>query len=438
MKEMNKHTYKLEVGILLIAFMVINFSFNAQGQTLEDVIVEEYYVSETATTYRIYLDMAEGDKLLSVFGYAGDEGILGNELKFETSTDFEQNFLGEDFGEDINSVLFLSFPELALDTYISVGACAINFAGVPENLDTDDTDILDFKSPDGFVQANVKTTRALGLSAINNEVFSDITATNGAYFIPGGASGFTDENVILIGQYTTNGVFQFRFNVQLQNGSNEQIYLHTNETLPDGSIGIVDERLKFSSNPSACFDPFPSIDESSLTTTQNANSFVTQWQPLPNQIGCQIAVRLAGGSLLGTRIVGGDAASSFSIPGSALQPGTDYEWRVRCGCSQAPLIASPFTTWQSFSTPEGAGLQVLSNTATDNSTVSFIVHDGGRANLEVFDITGKKLSSLFSGDSEPGLEYRFDFTVSHLPTGLYLYRLTTDEEIKTKKFILAR
>ncbi|MFT5903425.1 MAG: hypothetical protein ACI9O2_000275, partial [Flammeovirgaceae bacterium] len=92
-----------------------------------------------------------------------------------------------------------------------------------------------------------------------------------------------------------------------------------------------------------CSNPFPAVDEGSLSTTLTGGAAVTAWSPVPNQIGCQLQVRLAGGATLGAVIVGGAGASGFNIPFSALQPGTDYEWRVRCGCSQTPLVAGAFS-----------------------------------------------------------------------------------------------
>ncbi|MGB6036317.1 MAG: FG-GAP-like repeat-containing protein, partial [Cryomorphaceae bacterium] len=102
------------------------------------------------------------------------------------------------------------------------------------------------------------------------------------------------------------------------------------------------------SAPEPCEDPFPAVSEASLSTIQFSNVFTTLWDPVPGQIGCQIQVRYAGGSILGAKIVGGQNASTFNIPFSVLQPSTSYQWRVRCGCSQTPLVAGPFSSWQQF------------------------------------------------------------------------------------------
>jgi hypothetical protein len=190
---------------------------------------------------------------------------------------------------------------------------------------------------------------------------------------------------------------------------------------------------------SSCANPFPAVDEASLSTTFTGNSFLTEWDAVPGQIGCQIRVRLAGaGSILGAQIIGGAGASSFNIPGGVLQPGTDYEWQVRCGCSQTPLVAGPFTTWQPFSTPGGAAISSLPNPTEGQSNVTFTVAEEGYTTLEVFDMSGRLVDAIFTGVAQPNNDYRFEFDGSSLPNGVYIYRLTTETEVVNDKFMIAK
>jgi hypothetical protein len=192
------------------------------------------------------------------------------------------------------------------------------------------------------------------------------------------------------------------------------------------------------SAPELCENPFPAVNEESLSTIQFSNVFSTVWDPVPGQIGCQIQVRLAGGSLLGAQIVGGPNADGFNIPFSVLQSGTDYEWRVRCGCSQTPLIAGAFSSWQPFSTPGGAGIVSSPNPTSGQSNVTFTVAEEGTTTLEVYDMSGRMLDALFNGVAQANNDYRFQFDGSTLPNGVYIYRLTTDKEMVNEKFMIAR
>jgi hypothetical protein len=187
-----------------------------------------------------------------------------------------------------------------------------------------------------------------------------------------------------------------------------------------------------------CVNPYPAVAEESLSTTLTGGAAITAWSPTPGQIGCQVQVRLAGGSTLGAQIIGGAGASGFNIPFSVLQPGTDYLWRVRCGCSQTPLIAGPFSSYQPFSTPGGAVISSLPNPTTGQSNVTFSIVAGGYATLNVYDMSGRLIDAIFTGVAQPNNEYRFEFDGSALPSGVYIYRLTTQNEVLIEKFMISR
>jgi len=58
--------------------------------------------------------------------------------------------------------------------------------------------------------------------------------------------------------------------------------------------------------------------------------------------------------------------------------------------------------------------------------------------LEVYDMNGKMVEALFSGVAQPESDYRFEFNGSNLPNGIYIYRLTTESEVKTEKFVISK
>ncbi|MGB6038006.1 MAG: T9SS type A sorting domain-containing protein, partial [Cryomorphaceae bacterium] len=188
-----------------------------------------------------------------------------------------------------------------------------------------------------------------------------------------------------------------------------------------------------------CENPFPAVNPASLSTTILSNAVLTEWEEVDGQIGCQIQVRLAGaGSLLGAKIIGGVNADSFVIPGSVLSLGTSYEWRVRCGCSQTPLVAGPFSAWQPFSTGSGISISSSPNPTNGQSFVNFTVSQSEMTTLEVYDMSGKMVEALYNGIAQPGSDYRFEFNGTALPNGIYIYRLTTESDVKTEKFMISK
>ncbi|HKK39887.1 MAG TPA: T9SS type A sorting domain-containing protein [Cryomorphaceae bacterium] len=188
-----------------------------------------------------------------------------------------------------------------------------------------------------------------------------------------------------------------------------------------------------------CENPFPAVDEASLNTTILTNNAVlTEWDAIPGQIGCEIQVALTTGVLLGSRIIAQADADAFVIPVAVLNPGTNYGWRVRCGCSQTPVVAGPFSSWQLFSI--GSGIQINSspNPSNGQSFVTFSVSKAEMSTLEVYYMNGKMVEALFSGVAQPESDYRFEFNGSNLPNGIYIYRLTTESEVKTEKFVISK
>jgi hypothetical protein len=69
------------------------------------------------------------------------------------------------------------------------------------------------------------------------------------------------------------------------------------------------------------------------------------------------------------------------------------------------------------------------------TTLPFEMSETGQANLTVHDLVGREVATLFDGLAERGThEVRFDG--SALPSGLYLYTLTTDAGRQTRKLVL--
>jgi len=206
------------------------------------------------------------------------------------------------------------------------------------------------------------------------------------------------------------------------------------QLLPRSSADI----LESSCASFVCENPFPAVNSASLSTTILSNAVLTEWEAVPNQIGCQVQVRFAGGNILGSRIVGGANADAFVIPGTALQIGQNYEWRVRCGCSQAPVVAGPYSPWVPFFT--GAGLQLTSapNPTAGQSFVTFSVAKEEMASLEVYDMSGKMVKALFNGVAQPKADYRLEFNGADLPNGIYIYRLTSESQVITEKFMISK
>lgn len=57
--------------------------------------------------------------------------------------------------------------------------------------------------------------------------------------------------------------------------------------------------------------------------------------------------------------------------------------------------------------------------------------------LTVFDVLGREVQTLVNEQLSPGT-YNYDFNASHLPSGIYYYKLESNEFIQTKKMVLIK
>jgi hypothetical protein len=236
---MKKTTKKLFLGLGL---SLLGTVANAQDG-LEKIIVEKYYISTAADsigsqgtlpvgsiTYRVYADMLPGYKFQALYGN------LDHALKINTTTSFFNN---EDRGATTANAIAsaqLKNNTVALDSWFSVGASAVGQFGVLKSEDNGAANLLTLNAllknnvaamgialttQDGNQAGSPESVTFVGLTT-ELDVF-DVTSlagnafltTDGAISALSGASGPTAENRILLGQFTTDGVFSFEFNIQI-------------------------------------------------------------------------------------------------------------------------------------------------------------------------------------------------------------------------------
>ncbi|HKK37868.1 MAG TPA: T9SS type A sorting domain-containing protein [Cryomorphaceae bacterium] len=189
-----------------------------------------------------------------------------------------------------------------------------------------------------------------------------------------------------------------------------------------------------------CALPFPAVDEASLATVIGSNSVQFFWAPVEGQIGCQVQVVRALGTPFASRVfvVLGENANTFSLNNNLIIPSVTHAWRVRCGCSANPVIAGPVTSWQVFTLPSSINLTSSPNPTNGPSTVSFTTQMEDQVTLEVYDMNGRLIEEVYSGAAQASVPYRFDFDGSDLSQGVYIYRLTTANEVINEKFMISK
>ncbi len=80
--------------------------------------------------------------------------------------------------------------------------------------------------------------------------------------------------------------------------------------------------------------------------------------------------------------------------------------------------------------------QVYPNPACGSVAFSFVIPDQGQVSLDIFDISGHRVMSLFEGLLVPG-EHDIAAEID-LGTGLYFYRLSTEGGSAAGKLVISR
>jgi hypothetical protein len=72
------------------------------------------------------------------------------------------------------------------------------------------------------------------------------------------------------------------------------------------------------------------------------------------------------------------------------------------------------------------------------TTITFTLSEDGWTTLKVFDILGREIQTLVNEELKAGTVHSVIFNGSELPSGIYLYRLETNNQVSVKKLILMK
>ncbi len=147
------------------------------------------------------------------------------------------------------------------------------------------------------------------------------------------------------------------------------------------------------------------------------------WNPLDGAVKCEVNGRPAGGTSF-AKIRGNVPPFESFVPAAQLNPGTTYQWKVRCACSLSPLVVTPFSslpdfTWPALREPGNFESKALIYPVPATSTIHI---EWTTFNTDqpwiICDTDGRTMASGFStGDTQ-------SIHVGDWPSGIYLLRNT--------------
>lgn len=141
----------------------------------------------------------------------------------------------------------------------------------------------------------------------------------------------------------------------------------------------------------------------------------------PMLFACVNYVKVANNNVLTTTPDGFDVDGIVAIHNCGFNSTPD-------GNQQAAVIATSSDT----------DLSSYPNPTAGTSQVVFVTGETTRATLEVYDMNGRNVSTLFNQVANANQEYRLEFDGAELPNGVYIYRLTTSKETIIEKFMIAK
>lgn len=102
------------------------------------------------------------------------------------------------------------------------------------------------------------------------------------------------------------------------------------------------------------------------------------------------------------------------------------------------VISGPNAAAETWSQPERFVLeQNYPNPFNPSTTIGFKIRDYGFVTLKVYDVLGREVATLVKEEKEPG-RYAVTWNATGVPSGTYLYRLTTGTGSQTRKLLLIR
>jgi hypothetical protein len=130
-----------------------------------------------------------------------------------------------------------------------------------------------------------------------------------------------------------------------------------------------------------------------------------------------------------------------------FQPGIVYYWRVRAvnpsGYSEWSEVgtfemAAPVSTENNDSVFEFALSQNYPNPFNPSTNIQFSLPETQSVKLTIFDVSGRKVATLFDGERLSAGSHTTTFRADHLSSGVYFYRLEAGGNVQIKKMLLIK
>jgi hypothetical protein len=174
-------------------------------------------------------------------------------------------------------------------------------------------------------------------------------------------------------------------------------------------------------------------------------------QNITDTIKYLIAITEHGNTTPDTTITTMDTTTTIDITPGKFKPQTIYDITGKVTNNRDTVSA---TNIESFTTPTKTGVEDIVNNNPQGyalsqnypnpfnptTTICYnLVKVGNldKVNIRVYDVLGREIAVLVN-EEKPAGEYRVTFNASHLPSGVYFYRLSAGNYVDMKKMLLVK
>ena len=373
---------------LLTKVFVLFLSANSFAQGLEGIIVEKYYIPNAAdvaahtangtvntalnansVVYRVYVDMAANYKLTNIWGNTA------HPLTINTTTAFFNDGNGVDVNGGMNQNSWKA-NTAGLDSYLTMGNVVSGKQGVLKSEDTDGTigntqsllannpggcygdPIMGTSGKDGMITGSNNAYSNLGLPTSLN-IFDQtnggsFTMNGGSIAVLAGVAGPTSTNKVLIGQFTTDGVFTFALNIQIKNTLTNAVEIYVPSSATGSEQVFAGLTLAANTPPTISMTASPStsgiITGTSMTLTATAadvnGGTITGVEFFDNGVSIGAGTLATGTSTNGTYTktyvasVNGAHAITVKATDNECASTTTSNYNITVAANQAPVVSN--------------------------------------------------------------------------------------------------
>gem|GEM_PF-3766525 len=118
-----------------------------------------------------------------------------------------------------------------------------------------------------------------------------------------------------------------------------------------------------------------------------------------------------------------------------IKSGKNNYWALNTNCGTCPGLKSLAGAEEPLS---DVMVRNYPNPFSGATHIVFTLPEDSKVVLDVYDLSGKVITTLFDGEARKNQEYKSEFDGQSLSSGVYFYRMVTDDGVYTGKMILKR